>query len=556
MNIVAYRPCLPEQNKNQDRPIKYTILASDVDNYEFNFGNEVSRTGNTIYARFDRATNKNQLNRSTASDNDVAFVSEYNAHDTSDPPIEIYEDFDIVDDLDDVSSTDQFSENTQDDRIVTLDSFEEQNRSKVSDNFSEEFEEKEARIKQLDDTIETLEELKGKMLSHKQIDESNQTNENTDHDTTAESDQIEPELKEDITTSTVLPDFIPLSSGEPEKYEPARSPSPVSADSTTANERSDAIIHLTQGHCKHLLAEEGNRFLRDSEAAWDVSVRLEWRDFGNILIVNGTTSSQQSFHDDLRGFFDKFDKENQNANIAGSLPKKRDALIRIIRNHFATLDSPICNVREMVDVKSIYYRIRNNERNPSKANRKKNLNLRKQLNTVLFGRYGLGDGKTHLDALQDSLRRLINYNQINVPMEMRVEIAEHIDYIFSGNDHKNYENVIEHYLQLKHDNCLPPLNVDRKLLGLKINVLPQNDNSDSMQRRKSPFKNSYLPSFSRSPMPLNANDSQTNQYTDRMNTAPSSNDIQINVSTPSTSTSHFGNDWIRNNRHNNRYTPK
>lgn len=553
--IFNYRSCLSASNKNHDKPIKFTILSSDIDNYQFNFGNEVSRTGNTIYARFDRATNKNQHNRSTMSDNDVAFVCESNLNDTSDPPIEIYDDFDFVDELDDVSSTDQFSEYTQDDNNITINSFQESNNSKENDELVGELAKKEAQIKQLDNKIETLEELKEKMLSHQQLNETNESNANTDQDTTPESDQIASESeriapKDDITTSTVLPDFIPLNSDEPEKYGPARSPSPVSADSTTANENSDATIHLMKHHCKHLLTERGNRFLRESESTWNVSVRLEWRDFGNILIVNGIASNQQSFHNDLKAFFDSFEIQNQPAklSVSQSLPKNRDALIKYIRNQIAILNSPLCNAKHLVDVPNIFRRIRFQEKNPSKANLKKNVNLRKQLNMVLFGRFGLSDGKIHLNALQDGLRRLINYNSMNVPMEMRLEIGKHIDYIFSGNDHTNYENVIDHFMQLKRDNRLPALDVDRKLLGLKINVLPQNDGADV--GRKNQFRNSYppsLPSCSRDPMPMNANDSQTNQHNNRMNTTPSSNDIQINVSTPSTSNSNIGqNEWIRN----------
>lgn len=154
---------------------------------------------------------------------------------------------------------------------------------------------------------------------------------------------------------------------------------------------------------------------------------------------------------------------------------------------------------------------------------------------ILFGRYGLADGQMHLDALQDQMRRLINQSQKNVPIERRKRLAEHIDYIFSSVDHGNYENVMDQYMLLKRDGRLPALNIDRKLMGLKINVLsnsPGNSpDSSSKNRSNSSVNQMESSSFSNQ----NTTPANTSTPNNKTNAVPSLLDIQINVSTPSTS---------------------
>lgn len=536
MQVSSYRPLYNKLKEAQNTGPKCTILASDVDDYAFNFGNEVHGTGNTIYGRFRRAVNFNS-NQTITSENDVVFVGESSLNDTSDPPIEVYDDYDSLDDeLDDISSSEQFATvNVQDDSFMTINNLvveeKEENGAvnepeKVEKN-NELSTEQQAEINQLDNKIETLTVLKERLLWHKS---SNQTCQSTD--TIIESDLNVSESKEDVSTTTVLPDFIPLSSTEPEKYEPTRSPSPVPADSTTtSSEKNDATIHLTSQYCKQLLTDQGNKYLRDSESQFDVSVRLEWRQFGNVLIVNGITKNQQDFHIALKEFFNSIDNSTQNSSIhLPHLPKNRDALIKYVRDQFAQLDTPLFNVRTTSDVQSIFHRIQSMEKITSKANNQKLSRMRKHLNMILFGRYGFGDGQIHINAVQDSLRQIQRCTQINVPLKVRHEISEHLEYIFSGKDHKNYADMIEQYNQMKRNKCLPPLNLDRKLIGLKINVhqVDQNNHQDSntSRRNNNPRCNSSTLSM------------DSNKQKNKFNTTPSSIDIQINVSTPSTSSSY------------------
>lgn len=575
VHISSYRPLLFAPKDKKIEKTKYTILSSDLNEYTFNFGNDVQMQGHGFYARFRRAVKLNNLNQSTSSENDVVFVNETNLRSATGPTIEIDDDIDYdMAGLEDVSASEDFSENgSQDDSFMTIDNI--QDETEHDDNNDDKDEEtmensasneiasktdaeKDAEIKLLDDKIQTLDELREKMLSYKPNAELEDTTfENIDFDTNNENSATTSKQKDNVSTSSgPLPDFISLTNDQPDRFQPTRSPSPISADSTTnANEKNDATIHLTPQHCKHLLSNKGREMLRDSETKYNVSVRLEWRQFGNVLIVNGIASDQQKFHEILKQFFESIEKAKKTSGV--QLPKNRMALINFVRNQLTILDSPLCNVNKLCDVQSTLHRIRTIEQNPSKSNIKKITNLRKHLNMVLFGRYGLGDGNHHLDELQECLRSINQDTSPQVSMEMRQRMSEHIDYIFSGNEHTNYADIVDTYNQLKRDKALPPLNLDRKLLGLKINVYHTSDgnNSNNTPMRKN--------SFSKQPPPLLKNQMEStaqknsNGLNNKTNKPQSMLDIQINVSTPSTSYHHNQNEsmYPNNSYSSNRDRP-
>lgn len=539
VHVASYRPLLhpPKQAKPNTAPT-CTILASDINNFSFNFGNDVSTEGSSIYARFRRAVNLNQ-NHNTTNENDVMFVDESNLHDTSDPPIEIYDDFDY--DMDNISSSEQFS-HSEGNSFMSIDNFEgdsfvanDSSEAQVQDDsLNKTIESAEAELQELDNKLQTLNDLEQKIRSHNingndngenmnDSETANQTNTNIDTDA-QKSDQ-----RDDVSTSNPLPDFIPLTTDKPEIYEPIRSPSPVSADSTT-NEKTDATIHLTAKHCKHLLDKNGDQFLRQCEQELNVSVRLEWRNFGKVLVVNGMANNQSTFHAKLAKFFKDYEKVKANYNtFANNLPKNRELLIKAIRQQCALLDSTLCNNKHVADVQTLYNRIRQNLRNPSKASLKQVSKLRKHLNMVLFGRYGLGDGRMHLNALQDQLRSLIRGQTTQVNQVFRKKIAEHIDFIFSDIDHENYDSIIARYHQLKREKSLPMLNLDRKLLGMNINIYSNGQPYDSNEHNTNGTNYEHH-SFSED-IDFNSSFGPNNH----MNAMPSSADIQLNVSAPSTS---------------------
>lgn len=552
VHVVNYCPVLRapsnEEAKQKSAAPKCTILASHISDYTFNFGNDVSYKGNSIYARFRRAVNLTVDAQNQSGNGEVMFVSETNLHDTSEPPIEVYDDdFGYDEDYDNISSTEQFSsDSVQDSSFMTIDNvdIEKDNDSTGAQSMDSQILDetnKNAKIQELDEKMQTLSDLKEKMLGQTSTKPDDQNDADRDFDVP----EVSTRQNNDISSTEPLADFIPLSSNEPGKYEPTRSPSPVvSADSTTAiNEHTDATIHLTPAHCKHLVAEKGTQFLRNRSEHFNVSARLEWRNFGNVLIVTGTSAGQRDFHNELKEFFKANEPVKPNyMSFVNLLPKNRGALIKFIRGHLLILDSPICN--KMSDPVGLYHRICFNLMNPSKANMKQAAKFRKQLNMILFGRYGFADGQTHLSALQDRLRDVISNNSVvNVSQQVRKRIADHIDYIFSDVDHGNYEGVIEQYNTLKRNKRLPPLRLKRVLLGLKINVIDNGDGNENTPRgqdyqRNAPntntnnFNSNSLSSFGHGNGNGNGNG---NNNSNRMNALPTSNDIQINVSNPSTS---------------------
>lgn len=364
VHVMSYRCLLKPPHKEQKSAAPCTILASNLGDCSFNFGKDVASTGNTIYSRFRRAVNMDadQLPENDALQNDV---NESNLHDTSDRPIEVYDDFsfEMDNDLDNVSSSEYFSSEAAHANSFTSNNTDSElsgaidlNESEIDANITS-VSNAERQIRQLDGQMQTLNELKNKMIFHQF--NRNDTCQSTDQNPSETSNDIDmnaSEQKDTVTTSTALPDFIPLSSDEPGIYEPTRSPSPVSADSTThANEKCDATIHLTEQNCKYLLTEKGNQFCRSSEEQFDISVRLEWRRFGNVLIVNGVPNAQRDFHAELKEFFHSNENCQKSLSICNSLPRNRRALIQFVREHVTQLDSPFCNDRHLADVPGSFF---------------------------------------------------------------------------------------------------------------------------------------------------------------------------------------------------------
>lgn len=537
---MNYNPVLRAPSTDTQNPTpKCTILASHISDYSFNFGNDISYKGNSIYARFRSAVNLSDdpLNQS----GDVMFISESNLHDTSEPPIEVYDDdFGSEVEFDNISSTENFSSDGVHDSSFTTNGT--LDTSLPIDHKSPEakpidgetmnvFNENSAEIRELDNKMQTLNDLKKKMLSQTSNSASNQ-NEEENRDTNTK--QLPRQNDGNISSTTALADFIPLTSNL-NKYEPVRSPSPVSADSTTPiDEHTDATIHLMPQHCKHLVTEKGRQFLQQRSEHFNVTARLEWRNYGNVLIVSGMPAAQRDFHNELKEFFRANEPVKPNyCTLLNSLPKNRSALIKFIRGQLLLLDSGACNNR-IGDPMGLYHRIGFNQLNPSKNNLKQTSKLRKHMNMVLFGRYGFDKGQKHLNALQNQLRNLIEMDStVNVHQSLRKRIAENIDYIFSDIDHGNYEEIIKQYNNMRKNRSLPPLNLDRKLLGLKMNVIDYGDNNATSPRERNHQRNMHNSENSFDYGNVNINGNSINN---RMNALPSSNDIQlINVSQPSTS---------------------
>lgn len=288
-----------------------------------------------------------------------------------------------------------------------------------------------------------------------------------------------------VTPSTTALNSTVVDLNISEKCEPVQLLSHVVADSTTATnetiEKSEKIICLTQHQYKQLVSEKGNKILRDIQLAFDVSVRLEWHQNGNVLIVHGTKTNQEDFCNVLQEYSETLEIP-QNAALNTQFPSDRDAIICYVRSQVAMLDSAMCNFRfgnigDMADLtRSLFNRIRQNGTKREKA--KESMCLRQHLNMILFGRYGLDQGKYHLNALQGCFRRIIDLKSQNVPLDLRARLNEHMEYIFSGVEHQNYEATID---KMKRYTSVPMLNLDRKLLGLELDAWPSYSVNTSQQ---------------------------------------------------------------------------
>lgn len=491
MDVVSYRSeYAPEKNMAQNQATK-CILASSLNEFTFNYGNDVMKLGNRIYARFLKSVkfDSNPSINNNAKDESVD-SSDFPASSISHDPTK-----------QNIEETSVLKKGTNIKPSFLCIDDDNQSISNINESFDhqESFHNRNNNIELLNQQMKTLDDLKQKILCHNQ----------TKSTFTTFSGENEDEMGFGSYPSL---DFIPLKINEPSRYQTVRSPSPFT---DTVETECDAKIYLTQDHCNSLVTTTGHDFLTRSETNYNVSIRMEWRKIGNILIVHGLPSNQGRFHEALINFFALKKLEPSN-KLSSNAPKKREALIKYIRDHLIQLDGPLCNHKDLADVQNLYQQMCAHKGGNTKASSKKAECLRRQLNMILFGRYGFIDGKTHLDALQKYLRKLNRSTLTNISFEMRRNIVEHLSYIFSEAEHENYEDIIRNYHEKKRQNTLPSLNLDRKLLGLKINI----------------YSGTSLNVTMRNTLPEPPVTLTTNQQ-NKSNVIPSSIDIQINVSTPS-----------------------
>lgn len=291
-----------------------------------------------------------------------------------------------------------------------------------------------------------------------------------------------PEKTREIVTldeAIKMPDFIPLGQDDDEMDMPSTKLMDISENSanTTAvdnnednpSKYSEAKIFLTKDHSKYLLTRQGGTFLTETYTKHNVIVRMEWRSIGNVLIVQGKPNAQDNFHADLIAYCTSAEEQmRKKQEISQQVPKNRSTLIRFLKEQIGQLEKPIAYAKE------VFVRMKINEQQRSKTGTKNADKARKTLNMILFGQTGMRDGAMHLTALQSNLRCLIeNETREVISNVFRNEVFQHYKYIFSSFSHDNYPELIREYEQLRKNKQLPVLKLDRRLLGLKINVNEQ-----------------------------------------------------------------------------------
>lgn len=246
--------------------------------------------------------------------------------------------------------------------------------------------------------------------------------------------------------------------------EPSTSVITLSEEIETIERPCNAKIFLTKENCKYLLNGKGSDFLRDESTKNDVSVTMEYSSYGNNLNIFGLPSNQNKFQEALASFCREAEDETKRKNeVSARVPKNRQTLMKFIQDQIVQLEKPLGNARDL------FVKMKISEQVRTKQGTKTADRARKTLNMILIGQAGLLEGQMHLVALMGNLRYLKELSKDVVSVNFRNQVFLHCRYIFSSFDHKNYEKLINKYEELRKNNQLPVLNLDRKLLGFKIN---------------------------------------------------------------------------------------
>ncbi|XP_016966267.1 uncharacterized protein LOC108035244 [Drosophila biarmipes] len=234
---------------------------------------------------------------------------------------------------------------------------------------------------------------------------------------------------------------------------------------------SEGKIIMSRDQSEYLFSPEGRNFLATAAKQCQVSVRMDFKDYGYVLVIYGLKKNQEELQVKLL----RRNQEVKRKSIefqSQKPPKRIDVLIRFMRDGINMLNTNLGNA------KNHYMRIKELEEMNTKNGFKMAEKKRRQLNMILVGQAGLVNGKTHLDQLLVLLRSLIDdYSpDENATPQMRNEIEDHWRMIFTAYPHQNYDSLINSYGRLDQKNRLPSLHIDPVLLGLqqkKVQSQPQ-----------------------------------------------------------------------------------
>lgn len=441
--------------------VKYVILSSRIDNYKFNHGDEVKRDGNTMFGRFAKKFN---LKEAIVAPEEPLAAS---VSDISDLPSKKTSRHVFFDESLETNTTlaTEDSPNASlevkdtEGAAVDLDTSE-RSEASVAESSESETAEKINVIASLQSSLDILNEIKDtnsdkdEEAAH-QIDELKHLNQDL-----AQLRQIKNHFtseKEDV-----LPDFIPLASTEPERFTETRSEN-GEAEIVKPEVKSDAQILLSSAHCKYLLTATSHAFLREQELSCHVTVRMEWKDYGNVMVVHGLYEDQLRFRTALSVFLERLDGMIKSRSEV-QIPKNRLQLINYIVSQFRELDK--LGVHPFI----FYHKMRKNQSEKTKASAKREKMFRKFLNMSVFGQLGLHDGRRHVQDLQEQLQRLKSSSDVNISVRQRLKIREHLNYIFSDNENCDDYAALMKDVGKHMSKKLPLVQLDRNLIGLPVKV--------------------------------------------------------------------------------------
>jgi len=262
-------------------------------------------------------------------------------------------------------------------------------------------------------------------------DESlNESNENLPDD----AESLPNLVKNPFASNAVqpLPDFIPLSN---ENIKPVQI-------QQTQEVRGNARVMLSKEHCSILMLPKSRDFLNDLTVRLNMVMEFKWDNTGNSLQITGLPSDQTMFHAEIREYLFNFEmiKCEKAMETSSQLPKNKARIIGFIKTNLKSASKQnLFSARRQMQI------LLDAERS---FNFKKVLKCRKSLNIIFMGHGELGDGGSHLGALRKILFELekeLRNGDIRITNELRLEISNHMKYIFSTMNHGDYKDLLKQY---------------------------------------------------------------------------------------------------------------
>ncbi|XP_058121243.1 uncharacterized protein LOC131294600 [Anopheles ziemanni] len=251
---------------------------------------------------------------------------------------------------------------------------------------------------------------------------------------------VESGLQTESVAASSMPDFIPLSS---EPSPPAHPATP--ADATESSDVTDGKVYLTKQHAKALLSDRGSIFVKEAAEKHSLKLSITFESVGNVLLICGTPNAQDLFHTELVHFLGQGDADTVNKALIA-----QNAIPRKVRKALYYVTEKLLQLTNAYgDVKALFSAYES-----AKPNDKKAQKLRCQLNMVLFGQFGLREGKKHLGTLRHHVLQMMNSKDTLLDPNHRNVIWEACMYIFSTYDHTEYKELVNEYEELRRTSQL------------------------------------------------------------------------------------------------------
>ncbi|XP_041770426.1 uncharacterized protein LOC121592741 [Anopheles merus] len=234
----------------------------------------------------------------------------------------------------------------------------------------------------------------------------------------------------------------------------------------------DAKVVLSKDHAKVLLSLKGSEFLNEAGQRYNVRLSITFESVGNMLQIHGTTEAQDRFHEELVRYLSDGTQQpviaDDNNIEYNNCPKLSNKLAKYIRGHLKQLVSsqhlPMSKLLE----------------NWSNATQATIARHRRKLNILLFGVYGMREGRKYLNVLRTQLALCLQTKprDSEVSQAQRDTVNEAIRYIFTGYDHKDYLTLAEEFEELEHSNKL------RRITFFDLEVQQRPLKADAVNKNK------------------------------------------------------------------------